>query len=191
MKKLSKKVLPCIFTAGIAGLALCTTSQITLSQADSSKESTYQEIEKDERLYVFASPTRKADFEKSGELGKGIIKIGHGRNGETVIFDSEEAIIEYESRIIKELLKGVDVKVYKEVNANDRLYVFTSPTRKTNFEKSGEMGMAIAKIGYGPNGETVVFDSDDAVREYDNRHARKEAKNESTIMMDTGKIATR
>jgi YHS domain-containing protein len=44
-------------------------------QAESSKESAYQEIEMDGRVYVFASSARKAEFEKSGELGKGIIKV--------------------------------------------------------------------------------------------------------------------
>lgn len=49
------------------------------SQIVPSKESEYQEIERDGRLYVLTSLKRKAEFEKSGELGKGIIKIGHGR----------------------------------------------------------------------------------------------------------------
>ncbi len=40
-------------------------------------KATYQEIRKDGRVYVFTSLTRMKDFEKSGELGKGIIKIGY------------------------------------------------------------------------------------------------------------------
>ncbi len=61
----------------------------------------YQEIRKDGRIYVFNSLTRKEDFEKSGEVGKSIIKIGYGPNGETVIFDSDEAVQEYEKRNIR------------------------------------------------------------------------------------------
>jgi len=162
---------------GLAGMALCANVQITASASDASKESAYQEVEKEGRLYVFASPARKADFEKSGELGKGIIKIGYGRKGETVVFDSEDAVIEYEARIVKEILGKANIKAYREAKINGRLYVFTSPTRKENFEKSGELGVSIIKIGYGPNGETVVFDSDEAVKEYDNRHAKNNSNN--------------
>ncbi|KAB2834111.1 MAG: hypothetical protein F9K48_06960 [Candidatus Brocadia sp.] len=67
-----------------------------MSGAETIKEGTCQEVEKDGRLYVFASSTRKAKFEKSGELGKGIIKIEYGPNGETVVFDSEETLKEYD-----------------------------------------------------------------------------------------------
>src|SRR3989304_2241479 len=112
----------------------------------------------------------RADFEKTGERGTGIIKVGYGESGETVVFDSEEAVVEYESRIIKGILEKVDVIVYKEVKIDGRLYVFTSPTRMASFEKSGELGTGIIKIGYGVNGKTVVFDSDEPGEEYTNRH---------------------
>lgn len=174
MEKLTKNALHFLFTTGIAGLVFCTASQMTVSTAESAKEeSAYQEIENNGRIYVFASPARKADFEKSGELGKGIIKIGYGRNGETVVFDSEDAVIEYEGRLVKEILGKVGIKAYREFEKDGRLYVFTSPARKENFEKSGELGVGITKIGYGQNGETVVFDSDEAVKEYDSHHSQK------------------
>lgn len=173
MKKVTKKVLSFIFTPGITVLTFCTILQTAMSGAETVKEGTYQEVEKDGRLYVFASPTRKADFEKTGNLGKGIIKIGYGPNGETVVFDSEEAVIEYEARLVKEILGKANIKAYREFEKNGRVYVFTSPARKENFEKSGELGVGIVKIGYGPNGETVVFDSDEALKEYNNRHSEK------------------
>lgn len=177
MKKNTKSGSKVFLMAGIVSLILCTNSQVVRSQSDSSKESTYQEVYKDGRLYVFASSDRKADFEKSGELGVGIIKIGYGSDGKTVIFDSEDAIIEYESRQIKELLKKVNITGYKECKKDGRLYVFISPTRMASFEKSGELGPGIIKIGYGVNGETVVFDSDEAVKEYNNRHPLKQTQN--------------
>ena len=173
MKKVTKKVLSLIFTLGITVLTFCTISQTAMSRAETVKEGTYQEVEKDGRLYVFVSPSRKADFEKSGELGKGIIKVGHGPNGETVVFDSEEAVIEYESLLVKDILGKANIKAYRECEKNGRVYVFTSPARKTNFEKSGELGVAIIKTGYGPDGETIVFDSEEALKEYDNRHSKK------------------
>lgn len=179
MRKFNRRFSSLLFTIVVASMPFHAVSQMTVShaaepsQAESSKESTYQEIERDGRLYVFASTERKAEFEKSGELGKGIIKIGYGPNGETVVFDSEEAVIEYESRLVKEILGKVNIKAYREFKMNGRLYVFTSPARLTDFEKSGELGKAVIKIGYGPNGETVVFDSEEALKEYNCRNSEK------------------
>jgi len=101
MEILNKKSANLGLILGLAGVMFCANVQITASASDASKESAYQEVEKEGRLYVFASPARKADFEKSGELGKGIIKIGHGPNGETVVFDSDEAVKEYDNRHAK------------------------------------------------------------------------------------------
>ncbi|MDN3511282.1 MAG: hypothetical protein NG784_08250 [Candidatus Jettenia sp.] len=162
----------------IAGIALCTIPQTARCQAVTSsdetvKEGICQKVKRDGRLYIFASSKRKEEFEKTGELGKGIIKIGYGPNGETVVFDSEEAVIEYESRIVKELLGKTNIKACKEFKINGRLYIFTSPAQKAEFEKTEEMGKSIVKIGYGPNGEIVVLDSDEAVKEYDKRHSKK------------------
>jgi hypothetical protein len=54
----------------------------------------YREVEKDGRIYVFASGSRYATFEASGgvEMGQSITRLGFGPNGETVVFDSEDAI---------------------------------------------------------------------------------------------------
>lgn len=150
------------------GLTFCITSNIDSSLADSSKSTNYQELKKDGRLYVFVSPEHMASFEQSGEVGKSIIKIGHGPYGETVVFDSDEAVIEFESRKIRQKLASI---AYQEFEKDGRIYVFTSPERMASFEKSGEMGKDyIAKIGYSSNSKTVMFDSHDAVKEYDRRH---------------------
>ncbi len=178
MGRANKRIMKFILIMGIVGLTFCATSQVARSEVEptkteSPKEGTYQEVKRDGRLYVFCSLKQKENFEKTGEMGKGIIKIGYGPNGETVVFDSEDAVIEYEHHLIKGILGKADIKAYREFTIDGRLYVFTSPTRKADFEKSGECGKAIIKIGYGPNGETVVFDSDEAVREYDKRHVKK------------------
>ena len=54
---------------------------------------------------------------------------------------------------------------YREVEKDGRIYVFASGARYEAFEASGgaEIGVAITRLGFGPNGETVVFDSEDAV----------------------------
>lgn len=179
MRKWNKRLSHLLFTMAVAHIPGYAVLQMTVSfaaepaQTVPSKGGAYLEVNKDGRLYVFTSPDRKAAFEKSGELGKGIIKIGYGQNGETVVFDSEEAVIEYASRRVKDILGKANIKAYREFEKDGRLYVFASPTRKADFDKTGEMGKSITKIGYGPHNETVVFDSDEAVVEYDNHHFKK------------------
>jgi len=55
---------------------------------------------------------------------------------------------------------------YREVQKDGRIYVFAQMAAFESFDKSGEMGKAITRLGYGPNGETVVFDSEDAINLY-------------------------
>jgi hypothetical protein len=59
---------------------------------------------------------------------------------------------------------------YQEVEKNGRIYVFALMKEFENFDKSGEMGKAITRLGYGPNSETVVFDSEDAINYYNFKH---------------------
>jgi hypothetical protein len=57
---------------------------------------------------------------------------------------------------------------YREVPKDGRIYVFATMSSFEAFDKSGgaEIGKAITRLGYGPNGETVVFDSEDAINLY-------------------------
>ncbi len=61
---------------------------------------------------------------------------------------------------------------YTEVSKDGRLYVFAVASRHDAFVKSGgvETGPFITRPGYGTNGETVVFDSADAVNLYNFKH---------------------
>jgi hypothetical protein len=61
---------------------------------------------------------------------------------------------------------------YREIEKNGRIYVFALGPRYETFEKTGgaEMGVAITRLGAGPNGETVVFDSEDAINLYNFKH---------------------
>ena len=52
---------------------------------------------------------------------------------------------------------------YKEILKDGRIYVFNIAEEADRFEKSGEMGRAITRPGAGPNGETVVADSERAL----------------------------
>ena len=159
MITLTRQSLDSLTTMCCFSLLICAFICSNVYSAPTDK-ATYQEIKKDGRIYVFTSLIRMEDFEKSGELGKGIIKIGYGENGETVVFDSEEAVYDYDSKQVKQILDRMRIRAYKEFEKDGRIYVFTSPRRKASFDKSGEMGKDfIAKIGCGPNGKTVLFDS--------------------------------
>jgi hypothetical protein len=59
---------------------------------------------------------------------------------------------------------------YREVEKEGRIYVFNLAKECEAFEKGGEMGKSITRLGYGPNGETVVFDSEDAINLYNFKH---------------------
>ena len=61
---------------------------------------------------------------------------------------------------------------YAEVPKDGRIYVFSIGQRCDTFQKSGgtEIGQAITRPGYGPNGETVVFDSENAINLYNFKH---------------------
>ncbi len=59
---------------------------------------------------------------------------------------------------------------YQEVQKNGRIYVFALMKEFDAFDKSGEMGKSITRLGYGPAGETVVFDSEDAINYYNFKH---------------------
>jgi hypothetical protein len=63
---------------------------------------------------------------------------------------------------------------YREVEKDGRIYVFASGARYEAFEASAgaEIGVAITRLGFGPNGETVVFDSEDAVNLYNFKHGK-------------------
>ena len=69
---------------------------------------------------------------------------------------------------------GADAQTffYNEVAKDGRLYVFASATRYEAFTRSNgaDIGPVIERPGYGPNGETVVFDSEDAINLYNFKH---------------------
>ena len=50
----------------------------------------YREAEKDGRIYAFAVMSEFQAFEKSGEMGKSITRLGYGPNGQTVVLAVED-----------------------------------------------------------------------------------------------------
>jgi hypothetical protein len=61
---------------------------------------------------------------------------------------------------------------YNEVVKGDVIYVFAVWSRYEAFIKSNgaDSGAGIVRLGYGPSGETVVFDSHDAINLYNFKH---------------------
>ena len=61
---------------------------------------------------------------------------------------------------------------YNEVIKDGRIYVFAVSSRYDAFVKGGgaETGPVIERRAYGPNGETVVFDSETAINLYNFKH---------------------
>jgi len=59
---------------------------------------------------------------------------------------------------------------YREVAKDGRIYVFNNMQRFEAWDKSGETGVALTRLGAGPNNETVVFDTEEAVNLYNFKH---------------------
>src|SRR5678815_3452026 len=59
---------------------------------------------------------------------------------------------------------------FKEIEKDGRIYVFNIQANAERFEKTGEMGVSINMPGTGPNGETVIGDSEKALQLYYYKH---------------------
>ena len=60
---------------------------------------------------------------------------------------------------------------YNEIAREETVYVFATQASFERFEATGDVGEAwITRQGYGPSGETVVFESEDAVNLYNFKH---------------------
>ena len=69
----------------------------------------------------------------------------------------------------------VKVNAFYELKKDDRIYVFISPKAKAEFEKTGKTGKdTLTGIGFGLEGETVIFESGFAQKEYEARHAENQ-----------------
>ena len=67
----------------------------------------------------------------------------------------------------------------------------TTPPKPTRFEKSGEMGRGVTRPGVGPNGETVVGDSERALQLFFFKHGISEAVPEPPPPIQRDRVARR
>lgn len=65
----------------------------------------YQEVEKDDRIYVFNTPEKYKSWQDSGDMGTAITLVARGPNGETIVAENETAIDLY---LYKHNLPGYD-----------------------------------------------------------------------------------
>ncbi len=61
---------------------------------------------------------------------------------------------------------------YQEVEKDGRIYVFNIAKEHVAWSKSGELGKAITRLGYGNNGETVIFDGEAAISLFNFKHGK-------------------
>ena len=59
---------------------------------------------------------------------------------------------------------------YKEIEKDGRIYVFNDAKKAEAFEQSGETGTGLTRPGVGPNGETVIADSEQALQLFFFKH---------------------
>jgi len=71
-----------------------------------------------------------------------------------------------------DVVPGQPPLFYREVEKDGRLYVFALARELELWERSGETGRAVVRLGEGPKGETVVFDSEDAITLFNQKHGR-------------------
>lgn len=86
-----------------------------------------------------------------------------------------EPTVEYFKLDGGKLVPGkVKANAYFEVTKDEKVYVFISPKAKAAWENTGKLGgKPVSGFGYGPNSETVIFESELAQKEYDKRHETK------------------
>jgi phosphate-selective porin OprO/OprP len=68
------------------------------------------------------------------------------------------------------LIADAQSAFYVEEMKDGRIYVFNDPKQYQLFKDSGELEVRISRIGAGPNGETIYFDSQNAIHMYNFKH---------------------
>jgi phosphate-selective porin OprO and OprP len=64
---------------------------------------------------------------------------------------------------------------YQEMRVDERIYVFSTEKKYTEYQQSKDMGVAITRLGYGPNGETVIFEDAKAIEMFNKKYGKTEA----------------
>ena len=121
---------------------------------------TYTELNRDGRIYVIGWQGTASDFKKGGHVPYTRTLIGAGPKGETIVFESEKKGHKLANRLEKEFHKRHPVATYTELSRDGRIYVIGWQGTASDFKKGGHVPYTRTLIGAGPNGETIVFESE-------------------------------
>jgi hypothetical protein len=131
------------------------------AQQETLKNDQLFEVHKDGRIYVFHDFSEYKAFLKTGHPSFVLTKIGAGPKGETMVY-----VLTNETKKMREGIPSVDLmegrlpaadNFYAEMNMEGRTYVFSRFEDMEAVRKLGEAPLRHAKIGYGANGESVIF----------------------------------
>lgn len=119
------------------------------------------EVHKEGRIYVFYDFASYKDFVKLGHTPYVLTKIGAGPKGETLVYSLTSADKKKREGIVSiEMMEGRLAPAedfYAEMLMEGRTYVFSRLEDMVDVRKLGEAPYRHAKIGYGANGESVIF----------------------------------
>ena len=145
-----------LFKAGLLALALAlSTAAVTRAQVTGLY---YQEIEKDERVYVFNTPEKYQSWQQTSDMGVAITLVGRGPNGETIVAENETALDLY---LFKHNLPAYDRPTPKAAKAADYpsnkfgIRVYADASTKTN--KDEATGIESADSGVGVDVKRTYF----------------------------------
>ena len=145
-----------LFKAGLLALALAlSTAAVTRAQVTGLY---YQEVEKDDHVYVFNTPENFQSWQQTGDMGTAVTLIGRGPNGETIVAENETAIDLY---LFKHNLPAYDRPTPKPAEAADYpsskfgIRVYADASSKTN--KDEATGIKSADSGVGVDVKRTYF----------------------------------
>lgn len=73
---------------------------------------------------------------------------------------------------------------YQELRVGDRILVFSTEKRYMTYEQSKDMGVSITRLGYGPAGETVIFEDAKAIEAFNRKYSKTETPPEEVKTTD-------
>jgi hypothetical protein len=120
----------------------------------------YQEVAKDDRVYVFNTPEKFHAWEASNDMGVAVTLVGRGPNGETIIAENETALDLY---LFKHNLPAYDRPTPKAKSASSSDYpntklgirVYADASSKSN--KDQATGVKSADSGEGVDVKRTYF----------------------------------
>lgn len=164
-----------LIAAALIGLTACQSLSTSGTMASSPKEEQGSlqapaeklnngqlfEVHKDGRIYVFYDFASYKEFSTLGHTPFVFTKIGAGPKGETLVYSLTSDDKEKKEGIASvELMEGRLAPAedfYAEMKMDGRTYVFSRFEDMAPVRKLGEAPLRHAKIGYGSQGESVIF----------------------------------